>query len=109
MESQNGDGVVGSYGPNDGGYIHARLVAAAKELRLAQELYCQEHYPHGDARVITSGSPFRTAMDALSELDNIYARYANVKPNPELFSTHEPPYEDTVRWSRYKDEKNNIP
>ena len=43
------------------------------------------------------------------KLDNIYARYANTGLNPELFSTYEPPYEDTVRWSRYKDEKNNIP
>lgn len=81
-------GVVGSYGPNDYGYIHAAIVRAAKELKIAQELYSQGHYPHSKACEIPMDHPLRTAMEAFAILDKEYAHYANEIPDPDLFSTY---------------------
>ena len=93
------NGVEGLYGPNDGGYIHTRLVAAAKELKDAQILYSQGHYAHSNAKIIPNDHPLRVAMEELAKLDKEYAQHANKEPNKELFSTYEPPHEDTIRWN----------
>lgn len=95
-------GVTGSFGPNDGGYIHDRIVNCASELRKAQELYSQGHYVHSNAKIIPEGHPLRIAMAQLSKLDEMYAMYANKKPNEAQFTTYEPPFEDTIRWDKYK-------
>ena len=89
----------GTYGPNDGGYIHEQLVKACIALKRAQELYSQGHYPHSDAKNIPENHALRAAMEQLTLLDQEYAEYANKQPDEHLFNTYEPPYEDTVRWS----------
>ena len=94
-----GHTVKGSYGHNDGGYILQRVVACAREIKQAQELYSQGHYAHSNARVIPQGHPLRLVMEQLMELDKQYAVYANTAPDEELFSTYEPPVADTMRWS----------
>ena len=96
--------VSGSFGPNDGGYIHQRLVNSAKEIKKAQELYSQGHYAHSNAKIIPQGHPLRVIMEQLAELDKQYAMYANTTPNKDLFSTYEPPIEDTIRWDKYAGE-----
>jgi len=91
-------GVTGSFGPNDNGYIHRHLVKAAKEIRMVQELYSQGHYAHSNAKIIPQDHPLRLVMEQLAKLDKEYAIYDNSIPNEDLFSTYEPPIEDTTRW-----------
>ncbi len=95
-------GPFGFYGPNDYGYIHKNIVRAAKEIKHSQMLYSQGHYSHSDARVIPQDHHLRIVMDQLAELDKMYCVWANVEPNQELFSTYEPPYEDTIGHSKYR-------
>ena len=94
-----------SFGPNDGGYIHRSIVNCAKELKKAQKLYSQGHYSHSNAKIIPQEHPFRIIMVQLAELDKQYAMYANTTPDEELFSTYEPPIEDTKRWDKYAGEE----
>lgn len=103
------EGLRGTPGPNDGGYIHQRLMDAAKEIKRAQELYSQGHYDHSDAKIIDKDDPLRLVMDNLAKLDAKYCYYNNLDPNPELFSTYEPPYEDTIRWSKWPPGPSGIP
>ncbi len=93
--------VSGSFGPNDGAYIHQRLVNSAKEIKKAQEIYSQGHYPHSNAKIIPQTHPLRIIMEQLAELDEQYAIFANTTPNEDLFSTYEPPIKDTIRWNKY--------
>lgn len=104
-------GVKGSFGANDFGYIHQRVVNCANELKKAQELYSQGHYPHSNAKIIPEAHPLRIAMEQLSKLDEMFAMYANKEPNEAQFTTYEPPIEDTIRWNKYKGEdgKQNCP
>jgi hypothetical protein len=88
-------GVEGKRGPNDGNYMHAAICAAAKHIKSAQILYSEGHYRHSVSRVIPPAHPLRTIMTELSLLDNEYCKDANKSPNKELFSTYEPPIENT--------------
>jgi hypothetical protein len=100
MKEQETDGVSGSYGSNDGGYIHNKIVTCAIEIKSAQELYSQGHYAHSNAKIIPKDHTLRLVMGLLGLLDKEYSKYANKKPNKQLFSTYEPPIEDTIRWNK---------
>lgn len=95
------DGQSGHYGPNDYGYIHTIIVECAKNIKRAQELYSQGHYAHSNAKIISNDHPLRKVMEQLAEIDKEYAQFANTKPDTGLFSTYEPPIEDTTRWDKY--------
>jgi len=102
MKTKEQDGVSGSYGPNDFWYIHNKIVNCAKELKSAQELYSEGHYSHSNAKIISKKHPLRVAMTQLSKLDEMFAMWANTTPDKDLFSTYEPPLENTVRWNKNK-------
>lgn len=96
-------GPIGFYGPNDYGYVHNAILKAADALKGAQRLFSQGHYPHSDAKIIDDDDPLRLAMTELAKLDEKYCRYANREPDKDLFSTYEPPFEDTIRWSKFRE------
>ena len=96
-------GPTESYSPNDGESMHNAIMKAAVALKGAPRLSAQGHYPHSDARIIADDDPLRLAMVELAKLDEQYAQYANRVPNKELFSTYEPPFEDTIRWSKHRE------
>jgi hypothetical protein len=100
MQEDSKLGVQGSYGINDGGYIHARVCSCAKELKKAQEIFSQGHYAHSNAKVISENHPLRIAMEQLSILDKHYAEFANKLADEDLFSTYEPLEEDVTRWDK---------
>ena len=98
-EEQDRLGVKGSYGPNDGGYINNAVREAAKQIKRAQELYSQGHYPHSNARLISKDHALSIALFALKVEDEQGCKMANREHDEELFSDYVPSKEDQTRWN----------
>jgi hypothetical protein len=94
------EGVIGSYGPNDTGYMVGCVREAAKRLYRATDLYCEGHYAHSNARQIPDDHPIVRAMKCLEEFDKEFAHYANQKHDPDLFRPHQPTEKAMKRWDR---------
>lgn len=91
-------GPIGTNGPNDYGYINARVRMAARLLVGATELYCEGHYPHSNARELPHKHPLAKALRALAKVDKETAFYANTTHDPTLFAPYCPTEAAKHRW-----------
>jgi hypothetical protein len=96
--STNNDGIAGTFGPNDDGYINQLVRLAAANLRKASDLWSEGHYAHSNARVMPQDHPLARALAALAEVDRDTASHANTVHDPALFIPHLPSEAAQHRW-----------
>ncbi len=92
------NGPIGSYGPNDLGYLNTAIRRAADILVQASELWSEGHYPHSNAKVMPEWHPIARALDELRKTDLETAQYANIKHDPKLFAPYVPSIKNQTRW-----------
>lgn len=91
-------GAVGSYGPNDHGYMVSAVRTAAQRIHDATYLYSEGHYPHSNARIMPADHPLAVALSELAKFDREFCKYANLAHDPKLFTPHMPTEEAMHRW-----------